>query len=300
MIMAKRVLIMSGGGSKGAFQAGVIEQLLQKDWIPDAVAGVSVGALNGIMVATGKADTLVDIWRDLREEQVLIRRRIDNKAKSFLLHKLGVDKPTLGFFDNSPLREKLRNSVGNQFEMDFYCGTVNIENGQYKEHIARPMMVPWNFLNNVIASTAIPVVFDPVKLDGKLHVDGGVRHINPIGRILKDHNPDEIVFITTRTLEGEKDPKNVKDIVDIAIQTLHIMLDEIFLKDLREFMRVNKLVRQADEQGAVLKKTNGTPYKVYKATLYQPHETLGDSLNFSNEQANRNIRIGLEAELVEL
>ena len=57
--MAKRVLIMSGGGSKGAFQAGVIEQLNREDWDPDAVAGISVGALNGVMVATGQSDKLI-------------------------------------------------------------------------------------------------------------------------------------------------------------------------------------------------------------------------------------------------
>lgn len=298
--MAERVLIMSGGGAKGAFQAGVIEQLRNSGWEPDAVAGISVGALNGIMVATGKSNDLVQIWRDLREEQVLKRRKIDKKAKSFLLHKLGVNKPTLGFFDNSPLKEKLKNSVGNQFRKDFYCGTVNIETGEYVEHVARPMMVPWNFLDAVLGSTAIPVVFDPVKINGAYHVDGGVLHINPVGRILKDFNPKEVVFITCRNFQAEPERKKVKDIVDISIQTLNIMLEEIFMKDLREFIRINDLVRQAKEQGAVLKKSNGDPYKVFKSTLYQPVESLGDSLNFSNEQANRNINIGLNAVGIDL
>lgn len=298
--MAKRVLIMSGGGAKGAFQAGVIEQLNQKEWEPDAVAGISVGALNGVMVATGQSKKLVKIWQDLREEQVLKRRRIDRKAKSYLLHKIGVEKATLGFFDNSPLRKKLKESVGNQFKMDFYCGTVNIETGAYKEHIGRPMMVPWNLLDAVLASTAIPVVFDPVNLDGQLHVDGGVRHINPIGQILQNHNPDEIIFIVTRKFNEPNNRKKVDDILDVAVQTLHIMLEEIFMKDLREFIRINELVRQADEQGAVLKKANGEPFKVYKSMLYQPHELLGNSLDFSNEQANRNIKIGLEAVPIEL
>jgi len=298
--MAKRVLIMSGGGAKGAFQAGVIEQLNKQGWEPDAVAGISVGALNGVMVATGRSNDLTKIWQDLREEQVLIRRKIDRKAKSFLLHRIGVAKPTLGFFDNSPLRQKLRDSVGNQFRTHFYCGTVNIETGEYVEHVARPMMVPWNLLDAVIASTAIPVVFDPVKLNGSLHVDGGVRHINPIGRILNDHTPEEVIFITSRQFDAEPERQQVRDLVDISTQTLNIMLEEIFMKDLREFIRINNLVRQADEQGAVLKKENGNPYNAYKATLYQPQESLGDSLNFSNEQANRNINLGREAVAVQL
>jgi NTE family protein len=298
--MAKRVLIMSGGGAKGAFQAGVIEQLNRKGWEPDAVAGISVGALNAVMVATGQADKLVNIWQGLREEQVLKKRRIDRKAKNYLLHKIGVEKATLGFFDNSPLKKKLRESVGNKFTKHFYCGTVNIETGAYKEHIARPMMVPWNYLDAVVASTAIPVVFDPVELDGELHVDGGVRHMNPIGKILQDNNPDEIIFITTRKFDEPNKRKEIDDVVDVAVQTLNILLEEIFIKDLREFIRINGLVRQAQEQGAVLKKSNGEPFKVYKSTLYQPQEPLGDSLNFSNEQANKNINIGLEAEPIEL
>lgn len=294
------MLILSGGGSKGAFQAGVIDQLNQQGWEPDAVAGISVGALNGAMVATGKADELVKIWQDLREEQVLKRRKIEGNVKSFLLHKIGIGKPTLGFFDNSPLKKKLRESIGRKFEKHYYCGTVNIETGDFHEHVARPLMVPWNLLDAIIASTAIPVVFDPVRLDGFLHVDGGVRHMNPIGRILKDHNPDEIIIITTRKFEPENDRRKVDDIVDIAIQTLQIMLDEIFIKDLREFIRINHLVRQADEQGAVLKKKNGKPYKAYKSLLYEPQEPLGNSLDFSNQQANRNIKIGQEAVPVEL
>jgi len=298
--MAKRVLIMSGGGSKGAFQAGVIEQLNREGWDPDAVAGISVGALNGVMVATGQSDKLIRIWQDLREEQVLKKRRIDRQAKNYLLHKIGVEKATLGFFDNSPLKKKLKESVGSKFTKHYYCGTVNIETGAYKEHIARPLMVPWNYLDAVIASTAIPVVFDPVNLDGELHVDGGVRHMNPIGKILQEHNPDEIIFITTRKFDEPNEVKKVDDVVDVAIQSLNILLEEIFMKDLREFIRINELVRQADEQGAVLKKSNGEPFKVYKATLYQPDKSLGDSLNFSNEQANRNINIGLEAEPIDL
>jgi len=298
--MANRVLIMSGGGSKGAFQAGVIEQLNQQGWEPDAVAGISVGALNGVMVATGQSKKLVKIWQGLREEQVLKKRRVDRQAKNYLLHRIGVEKANLGFFDNSPLKKKLKESVGSQFTKHFYCGTVNIETGAYKEHIARPMMVPWNYLDAVIASTAIPVVFDPVRLDGELHVDGGVRHMNPIGKILQEHNPDEIIFITTRKFDEPNEVKKVDDVVDVAVQTLNILLEEIFIKDLREFIRINDLVRQAEEQGAVLKKSNGEPYKTYTSKLYQPDKPLGDSLNFSNEQANRNINIGLEADPIDL
>lgn len=299
--MAKRVLILSGGGSKGAFQAGVIDNLTRSGWIPDAVAGISVGALNGLMVATGQADKLVPIWEDLTEDKVLNRRGVGRTAGSFILHKLGLQNPTLGFFDNTPLRDKIRRHVGRQFTSFFYCGTVNIHTGRYHEHRATPGMVPFTYIEPVLASTAIPIVFDPVRLNGFLHVDGGVRHVNPIGQILKDHSPEEVVIVTSRKLrETEPEPRKVKDLLDIATQSLNIMMEEIFEKDIREFIRINRLVRQATEQNAILKKSNGRNYVNYKATLYQPEESLGDSLNFSTGQARDNIRIGKEAVGLEL
>lgn len=218
-------------------------------------------------------------------------------ASSFILHKIGFKNPTLGFFDNAPLREKIRRRVGLQFAAHFYCGTVNIYTGRYHEHRATRGMVPYPFIDPVLASTAIPIVFDPVRLDGFLHVDGGVRHVNPIGQILKDHSPEKIVIITSRKLrEIEPNPRRVRDLVDIATQSLNIMMEEIFENDLREFIRINRLVRQASEQNAVLKKSNGQEYRAYKATLYQPEESFGDSLSFSSEQARDNIRIGREAD----
>jgi NTE family protein len=295
-VMVKRVLILSGGGAKGAFQAGVIEQLYKKGWEADAVAGISVGALNGSLVATGKAKELPKIWEDLRENQVLKRRGAGRTASRFLLHKIGIKKPTMGYFDNKPLRKKLHTHIGPQFTAHYYCGTVNINTGSYQEHKATKGMVPYPFIDPVIASTAIPVVFDPVKIENAHHIDGGVRHMNPIGQILKDHNPEEVIIITCRNFDLDNNEfKKVKDLVDISVRSLHILLEEIFEKDLREFIRINNLVKQAKEQGATLSKSNGKPYEYYKATLYQPQEPLGESLNFSNEQATRNLRIGREA-----
>jgi hypothetical protein len=48
------------------------------------------------------------------------------------------------------------------------------------------------------------------------------------------------------------------------------------------------------------KKSSGKPFKAYKSMLYEPDEPLGDGLNFSNEQAKRNVNIGLEAVPVDL
>jgi NTE family protein len=75
----KTALVLSGGGFKGAFQVGAL-QYLRDHWGKinpaqpkmkfDIVAGVSVGALNGLLVATDKFDDLVSLWQRVGENGV--------------------------------------------------------------------------------------------------------------------------------------------------------------------------------------------------------------------------------------
>ena len=77
--MKKIALVLSGGGFKGAFQVGAL-QYLRENWdriAPqrpplsfDIVAGVSVGSLNGLLVATGEFERLLQLWEDVAENGV--------------------------------------------------------------------------------------------------------------------------------------------------------------------------------------------------------------------------------------
>lgn len=291
-----KVILFSGGGARGAFQAGVIKQLTDQGYKPDAVGGISVGALNGAMLATGRASRLPDVWLEISEEQVLSRRGLFRTGGSFLLHKMGLHKPPMGYFSNAPLEKLLRAHIGSSFVCDFYCGTVNLHTGKYTEHRARRMMVPWQHISAIMASTAIPLVFDPIRIGEHLHVDGGAKHMNPVGQMLDDYNPSDITIVTCN--QYHKVPteilRNPRDIVDVALYSLDALLTEIFVKDVREFIRLNHLVRQAQAAGVTLKRKNGQPYKEFTARLYEPDHDLGDSLNFGVEQARRNYQIGLD------
>ncbi len=80
--MTIRTLILSGGGGRGAFHAGVYKYLCQPEkpgvdaahqgpWQPEVVVGTSIGAVNGAAIAQGvSGDALVDYWLALREHHV--------------------------------------------------------------------------------------------------------------------------------------------------------------------------------------------------------------------------------------
>ena len=170
----KVALVLSGGGAKGAFQAAVEKYAREErgySW--NVVAGVSVGALNAVMIAMGRQDRLWEIWNTISNDKVYRGRgNWWGIAKAVLFKKLSV-------FSNEPLWELIKADVrGEDVDIDLHLGIVSLVDGRY-HHINQEDP---EFVKKVLASTAIPVVFPPV--DGEF-VDGGVRNISPIADVLK-------------------------------------------------------------------------------------------------------------------
>jgi NTE family protein len=77
-----RALILSGGGGRGAFHAGVYKYLMKnhkvnvdskhdRAWEPQILVGTSIGAVNGAAIAQGmSADQLVAVWKSLEEQDI--------------------------------------------------------------------------------------------------------------------------------------------------------------------------------------------------------------------------------------
>lgn len=69
-------LVLSGGGAKGAYQAGVVRYLAEQNIQPDAVSGASIGSLNGAVVASAgnvhkAAATLERVWHEVADNSPL-------------------------------------------------------------------------------------------------------------------------------------------------------------------------------------------------------------------------------------
>jgi NTE family protein len=107
-----RTLILSGGGGRGAFHAGVYKYLCQPEksgvdtehqaaWSPDIIVGTSIGAVNGAAIAQGiSADDLERVWRSLRERDIQglppgMRRTARWISNLVLRQFIGVSLPTV-------------------------------------------------------------------------------------------------------------------------------------------------------------------------------------------------------------
>ena len=125
-------------------------------------------------------------------------------------------------------------------------------------------------------------------------VDGGVRNASPIGDVL-DADPDEIVIINCGSQDPNALPQPPGDIVGIGGRTLDILLNELFVGDMREFLRINHLVQQAAAQGITLRHTaNGKSLKYFECKIIEPDSPLGDTLDFSQSAVQQSLRAGME------
>jgi len=185
------VLMLSGGGSWGAFGAGYLEALDRRDWA--VVTGVSTGALQGLFVAAGDYSKLVDNYSPSGEDDIAKHNGVWG-----LLFK-GAE------FDLAPLRERLMDYLlppdGAESPLlrmlrpgapELSVAMVEASSGDLKvvhvtqmvrAALGRPDQRTPAELRRVaecvagvaLASSAIPVRLTPVQIDGRTYMDGGVR-----------------------------------------------------------------------------------------------------------------------------
>jgi len=286
--MAKKTaLVLSGGGAKGAFQVGAEKYAREvKGYHWDIIAGVSVGALNGSMLAMEKYDRLFEIWNTISSDQVYT-------GGFNLWSVIRLLFGARSFYSNQPLQELLRQEFQPEaISADLRVGAVSLISGEYVEFRGDDP----NLQRAVLASTVMPIIWEPVKVSEQQveMVDGGVRNLTPIGDVL-DAEPDEVVVINCSPQAPEVLPEPPRNILKIGLRTLDLLLNELFQSDLREFVRINHLVREAAARGVVLHHpVSGRPLKYYECKIIEPLAPLGDTLDFSQAAVQSSLKAGVE------
>jgi NTE family protein len=283
----KVALVLSGGGAKGAFQAGAeryAREVRGYQW--DIIAGVSVGALNAGMLAMHKYAELWDLWGTISNDRVYTGRM---KLWYAVLRVLTGHKSVLG---NRPLKEMIAREFNPTLvKTDLRIGAVSLLTGQY---VSFPPSHP-AFREAVLASTAIPIFWVPVEVEphGPM-VDGGVRNVTPLGDVLAD-DPDEIVIINCNPRQPKLLVRPPGDIFDIGTRSLDIAVNEVFVGDVREFIRINLNVKEAADHGVTLHNDQDKPYKYFEYKLIEPSQPLGDSVDFSQATVRQSMQAGWAA-----
>ena len=282
----KIALILSGGGAKGAFQVGAEKYAREvKGYHWDIIAGVSVGAMNGAMLSMHRYRRLLQIWDTISDEQVYT-----GGFNLISLVKLALGSKS--FFSNAPLQKLMQGEFeAGRIIDDLHVGAVSLHTGEYVQFTRESL----ELAKAILASASIPVVWPPVDISAEhaAMVDGGVRNITPVGDVL-DLEPDEIVIINCGPERPPLAPSADANVLSIGLRALDLMQNEIFINDMKTFLRINALVQEAENQGCFLHHPKtGKLLKYYPCQLIEPDAELGDTLDFSQKSVQAGLRAGV-------
>jgi NTE family protein len=283
----KRIaLILSGGGARGAFQVGAEKYARDvKGYHWDIIAGVSVGAMNGAMLAMHRYTRLLELWDSISDSQVYT-------GGFNLISLIKLMFGAKSFYGNEPLQKLMRHEFeAGRIIDDLHVGAVSLITGEYVQFTKESLELS----KAILASASIPVVWPPVDVspDRIAMVDGGVRNLTPVGDVL-DQDPDEIVIINCGAEQPIVLPQAPANVLSIGMRTLDIMENEIFVNDMKEFLRINALVKEAEKQGCLLHHPKtGKLLKYYPYQVIEPDGELGGVLDFSQTSIQKTLKAGV-------
>lgn len=227
-------IALSGGGARGFAHAGALKAIEEAGLKPDVIAGVSAGSIAGVLYAAGVPPTeLVPLF---------------SKTKFSDFCKLSI-RDGGGLFSIKNLDKFMLTNAGvanlEQLSIPTYVGATDLDHGVAAEFHNGALG------ERVMASCSIPIVFQPVKIDGVNYVDGGVLRNLPAWIIreqcdvligincspLTQYRYKKSIFdvaMRTYALMAKSNQRLDMDMCDLVIETPNIANYQVFnLKDIQ-------------------------------------------------------------------
>ena len=221
----KRILVLSGGGSYGAFEAGIVANLIENNkgsW--DFITGVSAGSLNASYLSTidkdsekDNIDRIKSFWFEIKNEDVFKDEFFLNGLSMYNSNKFK-NKIQNVFKELSPKRPVLIGSTSLS-----KCKSQTFSNDDIIEH---------GFTEPIMCSVSIPIVFQPYSFLNDMFIDGGftsnILFNEAVNYAIKNYPGEDIqidVIVCGRQIKEEdvnKDNINLtkllEKIANIAVQ----------------------------------------------------------------------------------
>ncbi len=273
--MAKIALYLAGGGARGAYQAGVLKaigQILQVKTLPFAmVSGVSIGCINAAIIAQHADDfatgieKLEALWSNIRCQQIFnsSNYQLSKSVVRNLSHLIVRQSQTGHLLDTTPLQqfisdnidfekikariashqletmEVISNCYETQQTISFYQhDNPHFEDWHYPRHISQRADIS---KEHILASSALPLFFPTVRIDGLHYGDGGMGLVAPLRGAVR-FNVEKILILGTRQLPAFPETELLRN-GDIGFaHILGNMLNGLFLDNLdRDIEMVNRM-----------------------------------------------------------
>jgi NTE family protein len=280
-------LALQGGGSHGAFTWGVLDRLLEEDWLKiSGISGTSAGAMNAVAMAAGLMDGGREGARRVLRE---FWQRVSNASPFNSLHSsplgslLGPStdwlapwlepwKRTASLWGQqlspyqlnplnlNPLRDILLDTV--DFERVRHCHKTRlfVAATQVRTGTLRVFDQDQLTADIVMASACLPLLFQAVEIEGEAYWDGGYAGNPSLMPLITDSPGDDLLLVQINPILREAVPTSAGDILD---RINEVTFNASLVKEMRSIALLKQLI--ADE---------GRPGRAYRNPLFRRVEAL--------------------------
>jgi NTE family protein len=200
-------LVLAGGGAKGAYEAGVLKYMAEKELCPYIIAGTSIGALNGAVVASYQSfnqgvQRVIELWDELGQTPILTPNKNGNALfnslplETFLRRAVVPDQLRKGIelwvaAFPSLKRPNVKDNQITQLLIDILCSKNGQEAHYFKVKDSQDDEILYEIL---LASAAIPIAFPPREINGQSYIDGFLGDNVPLKALALKGCSDAIVI----------------------------------------------------------------------------------------------------------
>lgn len=181
-------LVLSGGGAKGSYQIGAFHALWDLGFADQvtALSGCSIGALNALLFAAGGPELWDRAWSGITyasfftSDETTAKSKLGTALHSLLEKERGGSREQFltrpAMFSQAGLASYIRELVDEDVlkttPLQLYCNAYNMEESRSKSFCMNGL--PFDeVVRLVMASSALPVIYNPVEIDGDHYCDGG-------------------------------------------------------------------------------------------------------------------------------
>src|SRR5271154_1069447 len=231
-------LVLQGGGALGSYQAGVYEALASSEYLPDWIAGISIGAINAAIIAgnplANRVTRLRDFWKEISfptsmwlpalKGPMAVWQQKTSGLSALMFGQPGFFTPRMlqnwfspfiSYYDTSVLKGTLErlvdfDPINNAKDTRLSVGAVNVRTGHFayfdsETHAIRP--------EHIMASGALPPCFPPVEIDGEYYWDGALFSNTPLQYVV-DYYPrrSRLIFQVDVFVAHGRLPRNLDEV----------------------------------------------------------------------------------------
>lgn len=288
-------IVLSGGGAKGAYEAGVWKALRKLKVKYSIVTGTSIGALNGMMMTQNEFYKCLRFWKNISFEQLYDDFEY-KKHDTLQIYKNYLDKMIDGGIDTHKI-EKIINSHFKSHKI--YNSKISFGVVSYNVTDKKPAYStnrntrPNRLKQYILASATCYPAFKPTKIGTDTYIDGGFYDNLPLNLAL-ELGADEIIAVDLKAIGFKKSIKSKE--IPVTYITPKAKLDSFLMFESHSTRKMINL--GYNDTMKVFGKYEGDVYTFKKGTIrHLYHKYRNKMVKISNEYEDLSKKIKKESML---